>query len=578
MLPSGIFAALWLLGLLAAAPALRTSARYSFADRLRDALILGVAIPFALGFVHALYPVTCWLVLLACAAIAYRRNAPRVKRDESPAQPPYLLVAALALIAWPPLARPLLDGDSLSYHLPNAAAWVHAHSQWTTDPRYWWYPPSSELFASGLFAVAGPFALGWSGLGALALLGFRIVEWARVEYDAPAWLADALAAATVTVAPLALQAGTLQNDGWLAAFFLEALWTMRCDPAASARTVAVTVLLKPYGWVFAAIAAATSKAPLKAWLAGVVAIALWLAHDALLWHAAIVSPANTSSGNTWQSTIVAHGAPALALLAGVTARASPFALLALLAALAGPLLAPAKRRALGWAALAALVAFLIMPLAYADHHPQLETGASLRYAAPAFALGALLLARPACRAPWIAGALLVASAVFGAGSVLGIFWNDDGTHVAVLIAVLAVAGVVVARAVGAPWPMAAGFALAVVLATHLAGRHPVDYYVDAMRVQGKAPGVYAWILRTQPAAVGGWGLRAGIVNVLAPSARSIDLPDTAPCTTARQQNVLLVAVAENDRPAEFNAWRLGVARVCAKPVRFDDGLAVAGGS
>ncbi|MGA8533692.1 MAG: hypothetical protein WB615_06255, partial [Candidatus Tumulicola sp.] len=75
---SGIYAALWLLGLLAAAPALRTAARYALADRIRDALVLGVAIPFALGLVHALYPVACWLALALCVAVAYLR-APRVE-------------------------------------------------------------------------------------------------------------------------------------------------------------------------------------------------------------------------------------------------------------------------------------------------------------------------------------------------------------------------------------------------------------------------------------------------------------------------------------------------------------------
>ena len=94
-------------------------------------------------------------------------------RDDAP---PYVLIAALVVVAWPQLVRPLLDGDSLSYHLPNAASWVQAHSLWTTATRYWWYPPASELFASGLYAVASPFALPWCGFGALALLGFRFVR------------------------------------------------------------------------------------------------------------------------------------------------------------------------------------------------------------------------------------------------------------------------------------------------------------------------------------------------------------------------------------------------------------------
>ena len=248
---SGTLAALWLLGLLAAAPALRTGSRYAFADRLRDALILGAAIPFALGLIGLLYPAACWIVLAICVAIAYRRAPPRAAIETPRGRPPYVLIAALAVVAWPALMRPPLDGDTLSYHLPNAAAWVHAHGLWTTDPRYWWYPPGSEIFAAGLFAVSGPFAVGWSGFGALALLGFRVAHWANAEFGAPEWLADALAAATVTMTPLALQAGSLQNDVWLAAFFLESFWVLGRETAAAARTVAIVALLKPYGWIFA---------------------------------------------------------------------------------------------------------------------------------------------------------------------------------------------------------------------------------------------------------------------------------------------------------------------------------------
>ena len=185
---AGILTALWLLGLLAAAPALRHGARYAFADRLRDALILGAAIPFALGIADVLYPAACWIVLATCVAIAYRRAPPAIENPvRQRSRPPYVLIAALALVAWPPLMRPLLDGDTLSYHLPNAAAWVHAHGLWTTDARYWWYPPGSEIFASGLFAVSGPFGAGMERLRrtrpdriSRRRLGERRVRFARM--------------------------------------------------------------------------------------------------------------------------------------------------------------------------------------------------------------------------------------------------------------------------------------------------------------------------------------------------------------------------------------------------------------
>src|SRR6185312_13593856 len=105
-------------------------------------------------------------------------------------------------------------------------------------------------------------------------------------------------------------------------------------------------------------------------------------------------PVKTSIAATWPSTILSHGLPAIALLLRVCVQASPFALAALLAAVAGPWLAPLQMRPVGWAAFAAAVWFVSMPLAYADAHPQLAPGTSLRYADPAFALGAILLARP----------------------------------------------------------------------------------------------------------------------------------------------------------------------------------------
>jgi hypothetical protein len=67
-------AALWLLGLGYAGGVFRSNTRPSFAGRLRDALVLGVAIPSVLALVHALYPATCWLALAAVCAAAYVRR------------------------------------------------------------------------------------------------------------------------------------------------------------------------------------------------------------------------------------------------------------------------------------------------------------------------------------------------------------------------------------------------------------------------------------------------------------------------------------------------------------------------
>jgi hypothetical protein len=570
---SGLLAALWLLGLYAAAPALHADdrGRYDLADRIRDALVLGIAIPFGLGLLHLFYPIACWAALVVCVALARLREP--ITRTRAPAHPPYALIAALLLVAWPQLTRPLLDGDSLSYHLPNAAAWAQAHSLWTTATRYWWYPPGSELFASVLYTVSGPFALPWSGLCALALLGFRIAAWAR---DALSDLtaSDALAAATISAYPLAIQGGTLQNDVWLAAFFLEALWSLRQKPSTSApRSLAVSALIKPQGWLFAAIALLTSRAGLRLWIATFSAFGVWLLHDAMLRTSAGVSPGSELlTGSVLRSTILAHGAAALALLVTTSLRFSPFALLALVAALLGPLLAR-RDRALGWAAFAAAALFFVVPFGYATSVAQLANGTSLRIAAPAIGVGAILIAGAMRRVTIVAVPLLWISTLFGCAYVLSIFWNDGSTHVALAIAAIALAVAAVANLRRVAWPNALAFALGVVLATHLAARHPLDYYDDALSVGGHSPGVYRWIVQRRPAAIGGWGLRTGVVNVLAPRVRTFDLPDAHACLQARRAGALLVAVAQDDLSPQANAQRLSVARACGL-ILYQDPLAV----
>ena len=566
---SGLLGALWLVGLFLAAPALRAGKNYAVADRLRDGLILGVAIPFGLGAVHLLYAPACWAALCALVVVAYVRSlASGPPRDGGRA--PYLLVAALAAVAWPQLIRPLLDGDSLSYHLPNAAAWVHAHSLWTTATHYWWYPPASELFASGLYAVATPFALPWSGVGALALLGFRIFNWSRSRLVVSPLFADALAAATVTAFPLAIQGATLQNDVWLAAFWLETLYWLTTEPwnAAAARSASVTVLLKPQGVLLTALALALAKAPPRVWLAAGAAFAAWVAHDALLWQRGGVAGAPFAGTGYWASTILAHGLPAIGTFVRVAAAASPFALLAFVAAFFAPLI-ERKRRALGWAAFGAALIFFVLPFGYATAVAQLATGASLRFAAPAIATGAVILARPARRVPALATMLLVASTLFGIGAVLAVFWNDGSTHLAVPVALLTAGIAALAYRFRAQWLWPAAAIAAVVVATHLAARHPLDYYSDALRVGSTPPGIYRWIAFQRPSAIGGWGVRLGVINVLSPATRTVDLPDGSPCSGAAQNGALLVAVAQADLAPAENARRLAVARYCGATLYSD---------
>ena len=215
----------------------------------------------------------------------------------------------------------------------------------------------------------------------------------------------------------------------------------------------------------------------------------------------------------------------------------------------------------------------MLPFGYETNVAQLASGESLRFAAPAIAAGVLLLAPVARQFAAIATPLLWISTLYGCWFVLALFWNDGSTHVALAVAALGVAIAATANLTRLRFVTAVAFLAAVVLATHLAARHPLDYYNDSLSVGGTSPGVYRWIERTQPAAIGGWGLRAGVINVLSPRTQTLDLADNDACALARAHAALLVAVAQNDLPSGTNAKRLRTARECGS-ILYEDAISV----
>lgn len=378
---------LWVAGLWTAAPLLRGGTRA--ADRLRDTIVLGAAIPLLLAILHLLYWPACWIVLVACVVASRTRRAP-VKavhshlRPEPPERPPYLLFAALALIAWPAFVRPALGADTLSHHAANIVAWAHAHSLWTQRALGWWYPPGSALFATGLYESSSRFIPAWTGIAALALLGMRIFAWAREGAQLPVRLADALAAATICILPFALEAGSLQDDVWLAAFFVEILWSAPVDDVTVLRSAAMCALIEPAGWIFTGIALAASRARLRAWLAAGCAVAFWIVRDSALLRHVFIAPVSGTVPVIWH-TFVAF------------AQSAPFGFLLALFALASPW--TARDHPLRFAGIAAVVMGAAM-------------GAALRYFDAATAAGALVLAPYVLRYAPLALALL-SIALFG---------------------------------------------------------------------------------------------------------------------------------------------------------------------
>jgi hypothetical protein len=557
---------LWLLGLWIAAPLLRGKTS-SHADRLRDALVLGVAIPLVLGLVNLLVPLALWIALAACVIGGLLRARNAGASASAPEPVPYLLVTALALVTWPALVRPLLEGDSLAYHLPNAAMWAHAHNIWGTATFFWWYPPASELFASGLFGVSGPYALGWSGALPLALLGLRTATYARERFGASPLLADAAAATLVTMQPIALQAGTMQNDVWLAAFLLETAVT----PSAAA--AGVTALLKPYGALLGIITLAAKRAAWPQWLAAALCVCVWGAHDLILNARALIPIEAMAIANPWSTTILAHGAGALALFVRVLAALSPLGLAAFFAALASPLFGK-YRPPFALAACACTLWYFVMPFGYDNPGDQLGNGASLRFAAPAFAFGTLAIVRLLPNAQPLLAGIFAASAAAGAFSITALFWNDATTRTGLLAAALAVAVVFVARRTRLGIIVPAAVAAAVVIGAHLAGRAPIPYFVDTYAEDGARPGIFAWIAGHRPERAMTWGLRSGAVNVLSPQTVSYDAVDSIdPCGAARRAGATLIVTVDRDVPQAFPARRER-ARACGTVV-FEDALGIA---
>ena len=446
-------------------------------------------------------------------------------------------------MAWPALVRPLLEGDSLGYHLPNAAAWAHDGTLWLTTTRYWWYPGASELFAAGLFRIAGPFALPLAGTAASALLGQRLATWYARAGVVP-WIAGALAAATATALVAGLQAADLRNDLWLAAFVLEISWALRYETRATGRSAALCALLKPYGFLYAAVALATGRAAPRSWLVAGLPFAFWVARDAFGWRGAQFPPASTAVAGLWTTTIAAHGIAGAETLTRALLADGPWSALLFGAGLA--LIVFGRDAGLRLTAAAALLVFLCEPFGFDNPLPQLATGSSLRYALPFLALGALGLIPFARRLPLALGCAALAFAVWDGVRIVAIFWRDTTGHGEAWVLALAFAALLLAALrpriarVATPLLTLGLIAYAVVLAAS----HPVDYFNDAFSAPGARTQFFTWLNTHRPSALVAWNLRAGALVVVSPESRVLDGLERDPCGEAQRNHALLVAYVE----------------------------------
>jgi hypothetical protein len=575
LIVSGIRAAAWLGLLWYAAPLVSRRASFAPADRLRDALILGTAVPFALAALGILNPWTAFA--LAVALALWRRfRVPQARpRNERGGYIWALGLPLLAVVAvaWPALVRPLLHGDSLGYHLPNAAAWAHDGTLWLTTTAYWFYPGASELFAAGLLTAAGPFAIGLAGTVAALLLGLRIASWLEPPGSASGAArlrAASIATATLTAFVIAQEAANLDNDVWLAAFFLETLWAGRHERGSLGRSAALCALVKPYGFSYALVALAVTRAPLRSVLIALGPFAFWIVRDALLWPNAIVAPGNASYHGIWSSTILAHGYEGLATLARALVADGLWTALLFAAGLAT--IAFSRDRALRAAALAALVFFAIEPFAFDNNGPQLATGASLRYALPLLAIGAITLVtyvRTNAITP-----IALAFAVFNAWSFFSIFLADATTKSEPIVLAIAALALFAFRrpALRTTAIALTSFGL-IAYAVRLAGSHPIDYYNDWLSGSGAKTELFTWIAEHEPSAIVAWQLRAGSIVMVSPETRILDGLAPDPCAEAKSAHALLVAA--DDPTTTPAAWKARRERALdCGPAIYRDGGAV----
>ena len=475
----------------------------------------------------------------------------------------YATLGATLVILWPPLARPVLDGDSLLYHLPNAAAFVQNASLWKVQAPYWFYPPASELFAAGIFAASGRWSLPIAGALPALLIVARLYAIARAN-GAEAWRAASIPLAFICTPVAAFEAGTLQNDLWLAAFFVEVL------ASGSVLAAAICALLKPYGWIEAIIAAWCARVPARLVALAFLPFVFWIARDAVLLGGAGVS----FTAAYWSSTIAGNAAIAFPQLANGVAAVTPQAFVWFAALLAGFVFRDTRRYAASGVAAFALYCFLpVSYRAYATNY--VLDASSLRYALPALAAGAFVAVVVVARSrAWLAG-IAYAVAAWGVWSVLAVFWNDGFARWAVLVAAVCVGAALLARRTRAVSIAAAVLAVLLVGSWAASTRAP-GFYADWMRQpSGQPTGAFSWVATHHPRAIVAQNVRTGAIVMASPRTRVIDGDDATPdvCASARAMHALVLAGSNESAQDAALRSLMAHAKSCGK-VLFEDGAAV----
>ncbi len=572
---AGIKAAVWLVGLWYAAKIFSHDANLSPAGRMRDCVILGVAIPFSLAMTHTLIVPVCVTSLIALCLIRSKLAPPTFRPSKAAASTAVRVARALPTIGafavmWPAMVRPLLQGDSLGYHLPNAASWSQQHSFWITNTSYWWYPGGSELFACGVYTVAGPLTIGLSGGIILVLLGQRLFEFALQEGVKPL-VSGALSCMAVTTSVVAMQAANLQNDVWLAAFTVEIMWCIRFERAALWRTSAICSIIKVYGCIITIVCLLFAKTRLLVVLVAIFPIVVWIARDVILSHTALISATYTSYPHLEQTTIAFQGRAGIRVLVDTIAKQDTGFLILIVSTFAT--IVARRNNVMRLTTAFLVILFLVLPYGFRNDIPQLATGQSLRFLLPGLMVGFVAAFPMLSRRSNVVAAIAFGIAAVQVFNVEQIFKNDATTHnVFIVICIVSIVLVLSRGEIGRSATALVAASL-ITYAARLSGTHPTAYYGDLLAKRGKPSTLFHWLETSAVQRLVAWRLRSGSINVLIPGVTVFDVNGADPCHEARELGAILLI---SDDPASSSLEldsRRRAGRQCGL-IMFDDGTSL----
>jgi hypothetical protein len=520
------------------------------ANRTLYGLILSMSIGMLLAVLGILTPVACWATLASCAVFRFmraKRQRPRLAPAPIVTWPYAPIVATIAFVAWPSIVRPPTDGDTLIYHLPNAASWMHAHSLWITDTHYWWYPAGSEMMAAVLATACGPFALPFTGIVALLALALAVYEAAlRASDHRPFSLACSLALVTSNVA--AIQGGDLQNDVLLAALVLALTGARNAGDAPGWPLSIALALTKPSGWIYAAATTLFTGAHRLRSLAIVfVALGAWWLRDALLGGSATYPLPGGPEPHLFETSILRHGPDGFETLARSAIHDGWSTAFFACCAFAGAF--GIARSVYARVAFVSALLWISSPYSFESGGiAQLALGSALRFGLPAMACGCVAFAQLAALAERrVRGAMLLASLFLGASIAVNlydyrqIYAADQSTRfMAWAAAVVLAAGLCAVLVPKIPPIAKSAIAYAALAALLILGARTravanvAGYYTDSLGENGVATPLPLALERAPSDVLGADGFPPGIAVMLRPDARIIETPlGEDPCTFAR---------------------------------------------